>query len=146
MRARHEEIQKIERDLVELSQMFNDLDALVVQQEAPVTEIERRAGDVSENVVKGNEEIKGAIDKAKARNRKKWWCVLISRKCAPEMSRVVCSSALTSMQLLFSLLLSSWSSWPYSSPKSEICNEPRPSPNSLSLLFFCISLCPATCF
>ncbi|PGH28048.1 hypothetical protein AJ80_00303 [Polytolypa hystricis UAMH7299] len=77
VRARHEEIQKIERDFVELAQMFQDLDNLVVQQEAPVVRIDEGAEEATTNVVKANEEIKGAIDKARARNRKKWWCVLI---------------------------------------------------------------------
>ena len=128
VRARHEEIQKIERDLIELSQMFNDLDALVVQQDAPVMEIERRGEEVSENVVKGNEEIKGAIDKARARNRKKWWCVLICSKSYPKLPQSSSPPSLTSiMQSLSSSSLSLWLSSPYSSPKSEIIHRPPPS-------------------
>lgn len=80
VRARHEEIQKIERDFVELAQMFQDLDALVVQQEAAVTQIDESGEEVLTNVNKANEEISGAIEKARSRNRKKWWCLLICRK------------------------------------------------------------------
>lgn len=80
VRARHEEIQKIERDFVELAQMFQDLDALVVQQEAAVTQIDEAGEEVLTNVNKANEEISGAIEKARSRNRKKWWCLLICRK------------------------------------------------------------------
>ena len=79
-RARHEEIQKIERDFVELAQMFEDLDALVVQQDASTQQIEQAGEEVNANVVKANEEIKGAIEKARSRNRKKWWCLLICRE------------------------------------------------------------------
>ncbi|EGE00751.1 hypothetical protein TESG_08044 [Trichophyton tonsurans CBS 112818] len=77
VRARHEEIQKIERDFVELTQMFHDLEAMVIQQEEPIAHIDQTGEEVRENVDKANEEIKGAIDSARARNRKKWWCLLI---------------------------------------------------------------------
>lgn len=80
VRARHEEIQKIERDFKELAQMFQDLDALVVQQDAAVARIDDAGEEVTTNVVKANEEIKTAIDKTRSRNRKKWWCLLICRE------------------------------------------------------------------
>jgi len=67
--------------MVELAQLFTDLDAIVVQQEPLVTDIERKGEEVRENVVKANVEIGGAIEKARSRNRKKWWCLLIVCKC-----------------------------------------------------------------
>ncbi|OJD12514.1 hypothetical protein AJ78_06909 [Emergomyces pasteurianus Ep9510] len=75
VRARHEEIVKIERDLLELSQMFRDLDAIVIQQEAAVERIDDQTQIVHENITKGNEEIGGAIKSARARNKKKWICL-----------------------------------------------------------------------
>jgi len=50
---------------------------VVVEQEAAVTRIDEAGEDVTTNVVQANVEIKGAIEKARARNRKKWWCLLI---------------------------------------------------------------------
>ena len=67
--------------MVELAQLFTDLDAIVVQQEPLVTDIERKGEEVHDNVVKANVEIGGAIEKARSRNRKKWWCLLIVCKC-----------------------------------------------------------------
>ncbi|KKZ67963.1 hypothetical protein EMCG_06369 [[Emmonsia] crescens] len=75
VRARHDEILKIERDLLELSQMFRDLDAIVIQQEAAVERIDDQTQIINENITKGNEEIGGAIKKARARNKKKWICL-----------------------------------------------------------------------
>ncbi|PGH06366.1 syntaxin 1B/2/3 [Blastomyces parvus] len=75
VRARHDEILKIERDLLELSQMFQDLDAIVIQQEAAVERIDEQTEQVHDNITKGNEEINGAIKKARARNKKKWICL-----------------------------------------------------------------------
>ncbi|KAI9739662.1 MAG: nicotinate phosphoribosyltransferase [Cirrosporium novae-zelandiae] len=78
VQGRHEAIQKIEQQMIELAQLFQDMEALVVQQEPAVAQIEQRGEEVNENVAKGNIELNGAIEKARARNRKKWWCLGIS--------------------------------------------------------------------
>jgi syntaxin 1B/2/3 len=77
VKERHDAIQKIERQMVELAQLFTDLDQIVMQQEPLVANIEQKGEEVHDNVVKANEEIGGAIEKARSRNRKKWWCLLI---------------------------------------------------------------------
>lgn len=73
--GRHKEIQKIEQQMVELAQLFQDLNEIVVQQEPLVENIEQKGEEVRDNVVKANEEIAVAIDSARARNRKKWYCL-----------------------------------------------------------------------
>ena len=60
---------------MELAQLFQDLEALVVQQEPAVTQIEQKGEEVTENVGKGNTELDGAIVKARAARRKKWICL-----------------------------------------------------------------------
>jgi syntaxin 1B/2/3 len=77
VKERHEAIQRIERQMVELAQLFQDLDQIVMQQEPMVQNIEQKGEEVHDNVVKANEEIGTAITSARARNRKKWWCLLI---------------------------------------------------------------------
>lgn len=62
--------------MIELAQLFQDLDAIVVQQEPMVENIERQGEEVHDNVVKANTEIDGAIVKARSRNRKKWYCLI----------------------------------------------------------------------
>lgn len=69
--------------MIELAQLFQDMEALVVQQEPAVVQIEQKGEEVSDNVGKANVEMDGAISKARSRNRKKWWCLLILRKCPP---------------------------------------------------------------
>jgi SNARE domain len=61
--------------MTELAQLFQDLETLVVQQEPAVTQIEQKGEEVTENVGKGNAELDGAIDKARAARRKKWICL-----------------------------------------------------------------------
>ncbi|KAF3051621.1 Plasma membrane t-SNARE, secretory vesicle fusion [Didymella keratinophila] len=77
VKERHEAIQNIERQMVELAQLFQDLDQIVQQQEPLVTNIEQKGEEIHDNVVQANTEIGGAIEKARSRNRKKWWCLLI---------------------------------------------------------------------
>lgn len=77
VKERHDAIQKIERQMVELAQLFQDLDQIVMQQEPLVENIEQKGEEIHSNVVQANTEIGGAIEKARSRNRKKWWCLLI---------------------------------------------------------------------
>lgn len=77
MKERHEAIQKIERQMVELAQLFTDLDQIVMQQEPLVENIEQKGEEIHDNVVQANTEIGGAIEKARSARRKKWWCLLI---------------------------------------------------------------------
>lgn len=60
--------------MMELAQLFQDLETLVVQQEPAVTQIEQTAIVLTDNIGKGNTELDGAVKKAKAARRKKWIC------------------------------------------------------------------------
>ncbi len=87
---RHEDIQKIERQMIELAQLFQDLEALVVQQEPAVTQIEQRGEEVTEHVSKAQGELEGAVVKARAARRKKWWCLgIVGEFCAPHIGSTV---------------------------------------------------------
>lgn len=77
-KKRHEAIQKIEREMVELAQLFQDLDTMVIQQEPAITNIEQKGEQVEDNVARANTHIDGAIGNAKAARRKKFWCLGIS--------------------------------------------------------------------
>jgi syntaxin 1B/2/3 len=77
VKKRHHSIHDIERQLIELAQLFQELD-VIVQQHAPlIVNIEHRSEDVSDEVTKGNGEIDAAIKSARTHNQKKWWCFLI---------------------------------------------------------------------
>ena len=89
---RHAALVKIEQQMVELAQLFQDMDTLVVQQEATIMQIEQKGEEVVENLDKGNEEIGVAVTTARATRRKKWWCLGI------------CGSWLLSLSLMEKLL------------------------------------------
>lgn len=75
VRQRHEEIQKIERQMIELAELFEDMNNLVIQQEEAIADIEMKGEQVVENVDKGTEEIGVAIQSAKNTRKWKWWCL-----------------------------------------------------------------------
>jgi syntaxin 1B/2/3 len=79
---RHKAIQKIEKDMRDLAELFQELEAAVIQQEPAVTQIEQRGEEVNEHVAKANTELTGAVDKARAARRKKFWCLgIVGRFC-----------------------------------------------------------------
>lgn len=76
--GRHQAIQKIERQIIELAQLFQDMEELVVAQEDMVVDIEQKGEDVAEHMDKGTQEIGTAIKTARSRNKKKWICLGIA--------------------------------------------------------------------
>ncbi|RDL31192.1 uncharacterized protein BP5553_09981 [Venustampulla echinocandica] len=78
VRSRHAEIQKIDSQMAELAQLFNEMNELVVQQEAAVTNIEMKGEEVVEHMDKGNAEIGTAIKSAQKARKWKWWCLGIT--------------------------------------------------------------------
>ncbi|KAI0534699.1 SSO2 protein [Xylaria digitata] len=74
---RHAQLQKIEQQMMELAQLFQDMDTLVMQQDVAVANIEQKAEDVVENLDRGNVEIGTAVNTARATRKKKWICLAI---------------------------------------------------------------------
>lgn len=72
---RHEAIRKIEEDMVKLAELFNELEALVVQQEPAVTQIEEKGMEATGHVAQANTELDGAVKKARSARKKKWMCL-----------------------------------------------------------------------
>lgn len=75
---RHDALVKIERQMEELAQLFQDMDTLVIQQEAAVNQIDTTGEEVVVNLDKGNEEIGVAVTTARSTRKKKWICLGIS--------------------------------------------------------------------
>jgi syntaxin 1B/2/3 len=77
---RHAQLQRIEQQMIELAQLFQDMDTLVVQQEVQIANIEQKGEEVVEHLDKGNEEVGVAINTARSTRKKKWWCLGICGK------------------------------------------------------------------
>lgn len=74
---RHREIQKIEKTMGELAQLFRDMEVLVAEQEEPIRHIDQQATAVQQDIEGGVAHTQKAIFSARAARKKKWWCVLI---------------------------------------------------------------------
>lgn len=99
---RHTALVKIERQMEELAQLFQDMDTLVVQQETAITQIEQKGEEVVDNLDKGNEEIGVAVNTARKTRKKKWICLGISGTFLANGSFLFANLELIVMQLLLS--------------------------------------------
>jgi len=77
VRARHNELQRIESTLTDLAAIFADMAQIVEAQDPVIEHTEQNAIDTVDNVIKGNSELNQANKSARAARRKKWWCLLI---------------------------------------------------------------------
>lgn len=77
VKARHNEIQQIERTIIELAKLFEEMEQMVTEQKTMVENINQGGEAVVENVGKATEEIDTAVKIAHSTRRKKWWCLLI---------------------------------------------------------------------
>ncbi|KAL1874405.1 hypothetical protein VTK73DRAFT_331 [Phialemonium thermophilum] len=75
VRARHNELQNIEKSLVELANLFQDLDTLVVQQDTMVQRMEEQTEDTNANIAKATQEVDKGIVHARRARRNKWICL-----------------------------------------------------------------------
>ena len=77
VQGRHEAIQKIERQMMELAQLFQDMEAAVIEQEPAIDETEQKTENTVVNLDQGNKHLDGAVIKARSARRKKWICFWI---------------------------------------------------------------------
>ncbi|KAF2748897.1 t-SNARE [Sporormia fimetaria CBS 119925] len=75
VRARHNDIQAIEKTMAELSQLFQQLDEQVVYQEVQVDETEQQTHQVVDDHRHANEQLDRGIASAKRARKLKWWCL-----------------------------------------------------------------------
>ncbi|CAG8979228.1 hypothetical protein HYALB_00011285 [Hymenoscyphus albidus] len=77
VRARHNELQRIEATLTDLADMFADMAVIVEAQDPVIQHTEENAMQTAQDVDKGNEQIEQANAHARRRRRNKWWCLLV---------------------------------------------------------------------
>ena len=77
MRARHNDIQRIEKTLGELALLFQQLNEVVVYQEAQVEQVEQQTHQVNDDAKHANEQLDTGIKSARRARKLKWWCLLI---------------------------------------------------------------------
>lgn len=74
-------IRKIEQDMIQLGQLYQEVAELVHQQEPAVTQIEQSAEQTHGHVQQANTKLDSAITSARNARRWKWYALIIIRKC-----------------------------------------------------------------
>ena len=77
VRARHNDIQKIERTLIELAQLFQDLATEVEAQEYKTVQVEEQTANVKTDTEHANVHLSKGIESAKRRRKLQWWTLLV---------------------------------------------------------------------
>lgn len=77
VRARHNDIQRIEKTLGELALLFQQLNEAVVYQEAQVEQVEQQTHQVNDDAKHANQQLDTGIKSARRARKLKWWCLLI---------------------------------------------------------------------
>lgn len=73
MRARHNDIQRIEKTLGELALLFQQLNEQVVYQEEQVTRVEQQTEVVNQDTHKATQQLDEGIKSARRARKLKWW-------------------------------------------------------------------------
>ncbi|KAJ6783168.1 hypothetical protein PWT90_03739 [Aphanocladium album] len=77
VRARHNELQRIEQTLAELAILYQELATMVEQQETIIEDAENKGQEVVDNLESGNQQVAQANKSARNRRKLKWWCFFI---------------------------------------------------------------------
>lgn len=64
--------------MIELANLFQDLDTMVVQQENTIAHAEQQTAQTNDNIGKGTEEVDKGIVHARRTRRNKWICFWIT--------------------------------------------------------------------
>ena len=78
VRARQNELVRIEQAMQELALLFQELDTLVVYQEPVIAAVDDNAQNAVHNLEQGTQQISKATDLAKHRRKLKWWALAIT--------------------------------------------------------------------
>lgn len=77
VQVRHRELLKLEKTMAELTQLFHDMEELVVEQDQPIQQIEQQVGEAQHDIEQGVGHTQKAVVSAKKARRKKLWCFFI---------------------------------------------------------------------
>lgn len=72
-----EQIQEVQRDVVEINQIMRDIGAIVSEQSPIIAGVEERVSAANDNIVSGNRELQGASRSQKKYRKKLCWLLII---------------------------------------------------------------------
>ncbi|KAI9488595.1 t-SNARE [Zychaea mexicana] len=78
VQSRHDDIKKIEKTILELHQLFVDMQMMIEQQGEVLTNVEQQVESTVVDLEQGNKDVEKAIGSARATRAKKWCCFVIA--------------------------------------------------------------------
>lgn len=75
VKQRHQDMLAIEKKLMELLNLLDDMQELLTKQEVTVMEIDAHAEAAAEDMVKANTELETAVTTSRSTRKKKWICL-----------------------------------------------------------------------
>lgn len=77
VQVRHRELLKLEKTMAELTQLFHDMEELVIEQDQPIQQIEEQINTAQHDIEQGVGHTQKAVVSAKKARKKKLWCLFI---------------------------------------------------------------------
>lgn len=77
VQARHRELLKLEKTMAELTQLFHDMEELVIEQDQAIQQIDEQVGNAQHDIEQGVGHTNKAVKSAKAARKKRKWCAFI---------------------------------------------------------------------
>lgn len=77
VQTRHRELLKLERTMAELTQLFHDMEELVIEQDQPIQQIDDQVATAQHDIEQGVGHTNKAVVSAKKARKKRLWCFLI---------------------------------------------------------------------
>ncbi|KAI9356696.1 t-SNARE [Pilaira anomala] len=77
VQTRHKDIKRIEKTIIELHDLFLDMQTMIELQQETVKDIEKVTEEIVYDLEKGNKHVTVAIKQSKVTRKKKWCCIFI---------------------------------------------------------------------
>ena len=77
VQVRHRELLKLEKTMAELTQLFHDMEELVIEQDQAIQQIDEQVGTAQHDIEQGVGHTNKAVVSAKKARKKKLWCFFI---------------------------------------------------------------------
>lgn len=77
VQVRHRELLKLEKTMAELTQLFHDMEELVIEQDQAIQQIDEQVAGAQHDIEQGVGHTNKAVVSAKAARKKKIWCFFI---------------------------------------------------------------------
>ncbi|KAJ2785494.1 hypothetical protein GGI15_001888 [Coemansia interrupta] len=77
VQLRQEQIQNIEKSIIQLAEMFNEVSAMVNQQQQQIDDIEAAVEQTHTHIEEGYKETQKAVVQVKKSRKKKWWLLAL---------------------------------------------------------------------